>query len=930
MNLNFRPTRRSSRLSLSLALNLSLIFTLFLASVNWLQPGHASPGGFKPAAGESCTNATVINPASLPFIDEATTVGAVNDVDPGLGGCAPGPGSDGVYLFTPSATDTYVIGVTPLGSTFDPSLYVVTDCSNPSGTCVSGVNNQFLGEGETLTVGLIAGTQYFIVIDSAQVIGEGAFHFSLRRGVPTNDSCATATVIPANNLPFSAMGTTFGATNDRNPGPPCIRNSQFATGADVVYQFTSPDTQNYDLTVTPVGNYDVTVYIVNNCNSLSGCSSGDNAGSGAAETLRRNMAVGQTFFIIVDGFQGDAGDFTISLVPTQPRTPAPPTDLSATAVSATQINLSWTDNSSDEQGFRVERSLDGSDFTEVATTNPNVTTFNDTGLTPSTTYFYRVRAFNNFGNSEPSNVAADTTPNSPVPQVPVINVSPASVDFGSVRATTTATRTVTVSNAGGVDLVITNINGPAGAFSIVNRPATPFTLASGQNRDLTVQFAPTTVAPVVGAFSIQSNDPSTPNATVNLAGIGTGAPSPNLEVNPVDLNFSNGSSVSTLEIRNTGEADLLLASLQLPSFPFSVIGSFPPGTILKSGERIVLIVSFTPSAPGVFSSRITLATNDPDATVTVVNVRGTSTPQSEQFKLRAPTLFNAIAGTNNTINVVAVNGTNTDIHLSATAVTGGTFTDQGNGRGALVMNPTAASSGSSVQVIFTATDGAGRTKSIPTTINIISSANNAQVALGWQIPTAASGPPTSALALDLFFTHLIPLQVGAIPAAEVDGRAAYVIYRATVTGTGAQLSGIVGVVPPTNRFFTDNLPRPADGNFASFRFFYVVTALYTNGTESVASNETSTEPRMTNLQFKSKRVRFDGSGSNVAAGAVLIVDGTERFTLERDGDLIVVKKNARSTPGNLRPRDIFEKGESHQLVILNPNNQTSRTTTLSR
>ena len=87
---------------------------------------------------------------------------------------------------------------------------------------------------------------------------------------------------------------------------------------------------------------------------------------------------------------------------------------------------------------------------------------------------------------------------------------------------------------------------------------------------------------------------------------------------------------------------------------------------------------------------------------------------------------------------------------------------------------------------------------------------------------------------------------------------------------------------------------------------------------------------MTNLQFKSKRVRFDGLGSNVAAGAVLIVDGTERFTLERDGDLIVVKKNARSTPGNLRPKDIFEKGESHQLVILNPNNQTSRTTTLSR
>src|SRR6185369_13361748 len=117
-----------------------------------------------------------------------------------------------------------------------------------------------------------------------------------------------------------------------------------------------------------------------------------------------------------------------------------------TAVSPTQIDLKWTDNSFDEQGFRIERSLDGSNFAEIATVNANVTMFSDTGLTPNTTYFYRVLAFNNFGNSDPSNVAADTTPSPPVPQIPVINVSPASLDFGSVRATTSATKTITISN----------------------------------------------------------------------------------------------------------------------------------------------------------------------------------------------------------------------------------------------------------------------------------------------------------------------------------------------------------------------------------------------------------------------------------------------------------------------------------------------------
>lgn len=930
MKLNSSPARSLSRLSLSLSPSIVLIFVLLISSSLWVRFGspttsYASP----PAAGESCATSTVINPASLPFSDEATTVGALNDIDPGPGGCAPGPGSDVVYSFTPSATDTYAIGATPLESTFDLSLYVVTNCANPASACVAGANTRPLGKGESLVVSLTAGTQYFIVVDNAQLAGEGQFHFSLRRGVPANDGCATPTVIESNRLPFTATGTTFGAANNLNPGAPCVTNSQSASGADVVYQFTSPDTQNYDVTVTPNGNYDVTIYIVTNCVSLAGCSSADIHGSGDAENLRRNLAQGQTFFIIVDGFQGDAGDFTIQLVPTIPRTPAPATNLAAVAVSSTQINLMWSDNSIDEQGFRIDRSLDGTNFAELATVNPNVTTFSDTGLTPNTTYFYRVLAFNNFGNSAPSNIAADTTPIPPIPQEPAINVSPVLIEFGSVRATTPATRTVTVSNVGAADLVITTIAGPFGPFSLVNRPTTPFTLATDQSVTLTVQFIPTTVGNFGGSFSIQSNDPDMPSVIVTLSGTGTAAPVPNLEVSPVDLNFQSGSSVSTLELRNTGEADLLIASIQLPTAPFSVSGTPGGGTTLKSGERLLLTVSFSPTVSGVFTSRITVVTNDPDALVTIINLRGTSTPQNEQFKLRAPAQFTAIAGASNTINVVAVNGTNSDIHLSATSVAGGTFTDRGNGRGDLVINPTGAT-GSTLQVLFTATDGQGRTKTIPTIITIVSQDDRVQVAVGWSNPTAASGPPINVTAIDLFITPLVPLQVAPAPALDPDGRVAFAIYRETVPGISPQLSSLVAIVSPLNRSFTDNLLRPANGNFSSFRFFYTVTAIYSNGTESVASNESSTEPRMVNLDFKSKRVRFDGRNSNVSTGAVLVVDGTQTFTLERDGDLIVVKKNSRSTPGNLRPRDIFKSNTTHLVFTQNQNGQTSRTVNLSR
>jgi len=82
-----------------------------------------------------------------------------------------------------------------------------------------------------------------------------------------------------------------------------------------------------------------------------------------------------------------------------PTTPAAPTNLAATATSSSAINLTWTDNADNEQGFRVERSADNASFTEITTLGASVTSYTDTSLAASTTYYYRVRAFNTAGNS---------------------------------------------------------------------------------------------------------------------------------------------------------------------------------------------------------------------------------------------------------------------------------------------------------------------------------------------------------------------------------------------------------------------------------------------------------------------------------------------------------------------------------------------------
>jgi hypothetical protein len=79
-----------------------------------------------------------------------------------------------------------------------------------------------------------------------------------------------------------------------------------------------------------------------------------------------------------------------------------PTNLAATFFTPAEIDLGWQCNSDNEAGFQVERSTDGVNFTPIAVTEPNVTSYRDLGLTPGD-YAYRVRAFNAQGHSVYSN-----------------------------------------------------------------------------------------------------------------------------------------------------------------------------------------------------------------------------------------------------------------------------------------------------------------------------------------------------------------------------------------------------------------------------------------------------------------------------------------------------------------------------------------------
>lgn len=110
---------------------------------------------------------------------------------------------------------------------------------------------------------------------------------------------------------------------------------------------------------------------------------------------------------------GESGDSNVAFAYTQGGvllTPAAPTGLVAVAISQSEIRLNWMDNSDNEQGFIIERAADPSlTWTQIDTVQPNQTQYVNMNLQADSTWFYRVRAYNAAGNSDPSNVAGATT-----------------------------------------------------------------------------------------------------------------------------------------------------------------------------------------------------------------------------------------------------------------------------------------------------------------------------------------------------------------------------------------------------------------------------------------------------------------------------------------------------------------------------------------
>jgi len=151
-------------------------------------------------------------------------------------------------------------------------------------------------------------------------------------------------------------------------------------------------------------------------------------------TIRAALVV--TAAGVIGAFGACKSDKTVGPPPPPPPPPpgvAAPSGLTATAVGTTGINLAWTDNATNETGFRVDRCSGAgcTTFAQVGTNlAANAAAFSDTGLTASTSYSYRVRAFNATDSSSWTPTATATTG--------VVTGSPSFTMIGAGEITTCA------------------------------------------------------------------------------------------------------------------------------------------------------------------------------------------------------------------------------------------------------------------------------------------------------------------------------------------------------------------------------------------------------------------------------------------------------------------------------------------------------------
>jgi hypothetical protein len=271
--------------------------------------------------GENCDDANDLTGNPLPIVVVGSTVGFLNDFSAaGLGPINPPcwigyydellscAGADVVYSYTVPFDGDYLISL--CGSNFDTGLLIYQNTcplppSNPADFLCG--NDDLCGLESELVVPLIAGESILIVVDGYDV-NEGDYQLlidlNLTEPPPLNDECVDAEYIE----PFSIVnGTTIDATFD--PAPDC---GTAVTAPGVWYAvFGTGNTLTASTCLFP--DYDTKLNVYTGDCSLLECVDGNDDACGLQSEVSWCSIAGEPYYILVQGFGGQTGNFELSL-----------------------------------------------------------------------------------------------------------------------------------------------------------------------------------------------------------------------------------------------------------------------------------------------------------------------------------------------------------------------------------------------------------------------------------------------------------------------------------------------------------------------------------------------------------------------------------------------------------------------------------------
>jgi len=319
---------------------------------------------------------------------------------------------------------------------------------------------------------------------------------------------------------------------------------------------------------------------------------------------------------------------------------------------AGSLELSWdapTKNAdggplTDLAGFKIyygTASLSYSNSIDVGM----MTVYQVNKLTEGVSYYFSVTAYDTSGNE--SGYSNETSYKIlPVPVAPEISVTDqaAPVDdlqmpFGDITVGAPSVQTVTISNNGNADLLIGDIalsDRLMSPFGILNDNCSGHTLGPSSACTLTVDFTPTATGPFSDSFDIPSSDTDENTVTVSLNGRGVSVPVPDIAItdstDPVyDLNISFGditeglSSVQSVTLTNSGNADLIIGDIALSDYlmsPFGILNDNCSGRTLGPSSACTFAVGFSPATTGTFNDTFDVPSNDPDGAPATITVGG--------------------------------------------------------------------------------------------------------------------------------------------------------------------------------------------------------------------------------------------------------------------------------------------------------------------